>query len=58
MPTKTGLTRPRAGLGLASNMPSNTIQKRPGKVDRNRTTSTAVKSAKPATSTVGRREKP
>lgn len=52
MPTKTGLNRPRAGLGLASNMPANSVQKRPGKV-----ASAAVKSAKPKPNTVGRREK-
>ena len=58
MPTKTGLTRPRAGLGLTAHMPSSTIQKRPGKVGRNRTASTAVKSAKPKPNRVGRRDKP
>jgi hypothetical protein len=52
MPTKTGLTRPRAGLGLASNMPAASVQKRPGKV-----TSAAVKSAKPKPNTVARRDK-
>jgi hypothetical protein len=58
MPTKTGLTRPRAGLGLTAHMPSSTIQKRPGKVDRNRTPSTSVKSAKPKLNRVGRRDTP
>jgi hypothetical protein len=52
MPTKTGRSRPRAGLGLASNMPANSIHKRPGKV-----VSAAVKSSKPAANTVARREK-
>ena len=50
MPTKTGLTRPRAGLGLASNMPASTVQKR-------KVTSAAVKTTKPAANTVARREK-
>lgn len=51
MPTKTGLTRPRAGLGLASNVPASTVQKR-------KVTSAAVKSTKPKPNTVGRRTKP
>jgi hypothetical protein len=58
MPTKTGADRPRATLGLTSHMPSSTIQKRPGKTDRNRVTSQGVKSAKPKPNRVGRREKP
>jgi hypothetical protein len=57
MPTKTGLNRPRAGLGLASHMPSSTIEKRPGKPDRNRTPSTRVKSRKPKLNRVARRER-
>ena len=56
MPTKTGLTRPRAGLGLASNMPAQAIEKHT-KPARNRTPSAVVKSAKPKANRVGRRER-
>jgi hypothetical protein len=55
MPTRTGLTRPRAGLGLASNMPARAIEKHT-KPARNRTPSTSVKSAKPAPNRVARRD--
>jgi hypothetical protein len=54
MPTKTGLARPRAGLGLASHMPARAIEKHT-KPARNRTPSTAVKSAKPKPNRIGRR---
>jgi hypothetical protein len=56
MPTKTGVTRPRGVLGLTSHMPSSTIQKRPGKPDRNRVLSQGVKSAKPKPNRVARRD--
>jgi hypothetical protein len=55
MPTKTGDTRPRGTLGLTSHVPSSTIEKRPGKVDRIRQKSRSIKSAKPPR--VGRRER-
>ena len=47
MPTKTGGERPRGTLGLTSHMPSTTIEKRPGKVDRNRPRVPPIKSRKP-----------
>lgn len=52
-----GSGRPRAGLGLTAHMPSSTIQKRPGKTDRNRVTSQSAKSPKPTPNRVGRRER-
>lgn len=60
MPAKTGNSgagRPRAGLGLASHMPSSTIEKRPGKPDRNRVRVPPLKSRKPKPNRVGRRER-
>jgi hypothetical protein len=54
---RAGSGRPGAGLGLASHMPSSTIEKRPGKTDRNRVRVPAIKSAKPKPNRVGRRER-
>jgi hypothetical protein len=54
MPTKTGLTRPRAGLGLASNMPEGAVEKRTKPI-RNRLRAPPLKSTKPKAHRVGRR---
>jgi hypothetical protein len=55
MPTKTGHTRPRGRLGLTSHVASKAqVQKARGKLGLK---STAVKSAKPTSNRVGRRER-
>jgi hypothetical protein len=53
MPTKTGVTRPRGVLGLASHVPATAMKTKPA---RNRLTSQHVKSAKPKPNRVGRRD--
>jgi hypothetical protein len=52
-----GTSRPRGGLGLTSHMPSQAIEKRPGKPDRNRPRVPPIKSRKPKANRVGRRER-